>query len=147
VRLKTIPIFLAFFVMGVADAMGPMSDAAQAEYHLDALMSTLLSFFVFIAFAIFSVPGGVLAARIGKKKLLLLGVGLNAVAVLIPSRLVEKTDFSFHRHRHFLLCRRGSLHGPIPVVFLVSTCISHCIEMTKCSRGQTFLSVQKSHSI
>ena len=40
-------------------------------------MSTLLSFFVFIAFAVFSVPGGLLAARIGKKNLLLLGLGLN----------------------------------------------------------------------
>jgi MFS transporter, FHS family, L-fucose permease len=85
VRLKTIPIFLAFFVMGVADAMGPMSDAVKADYKLSNVMSTLLSFFVFIAFAVFSVPGGLLAARIGKKNLLLLGLGLNSVAVLIPS--------------------------------------------------------------
>ena len=28
-RLKTLPIFLAFLVMGVADAMGPMSKAAK----------------------------------------------------------------------------------------------------------------------
>ena len=40
---------------------------------------------MFIAFAVFSVPGGVLAARIGKKKLLLLGLGINALAVLIPT--------------------------------------------------------------
>jgi fucose permease len=85
VRLKTIPIFLAFFVMGVADAMGPMSEAVKNAYKVSAVMSTLLSFFVFIAFAAFSVPGGLLAARIGKKNLLLLGLGLNAVAVLIPS--------------------------------------------------------------
>ena len=84
-RLRTIPIFLAFFVMGVADAMGPMSDAVKNDYKLSNVMSTLLSFFVFIAFAVFSVPGGLLAARIGKKKLLLLGLGLNAVAVLIPT--------------------------------------------------------------
>ncbi len=84
-RLKTIPIFLAFFVMGVADAMGPMSDAVKADYKLSNVMLTLLSFFVFIAFAVFSVPGGLLAARIGKKKLLLLGLGLNAIAVLIPT--------------------------------------------------------------
>jgi fucose permease len=85
VRLKTIPIFLAFFVMGVADAMGPMSDAVKNEYQLTNVKSTLLSFFVYIAFAVFSVPGGLLAARIGKKKLLLLGLGINAVTVLIPT--------------------------------------------------------------
>lgn len=84
-RLKTLPIFLAFFLMGLADAMGPMSDAVQKQYHISNVISTLLSFFVFIAFAVFSVPGGLLAARIGKKKLLLLGLGLNAVACLVPS--------------------------------------------------------------
>jgi fucose permease len=85
VRLKTVPIFLAFFVMGIADAMAPMSDAVKKHYGLNNVMSTLLPFFVFIAFAVFSVPSGVLAARIGKKNLLLLGLGLNAVAVLIPT--------------------------------------------------------------
>ncbi|VGO19555.1 MFS transporter [Pontiella sulfatireligans] len=84
-NIKTLPIFLAFIVMGVADAMGPMSDAVKTQYELSNVMATLLSFFVFIAFAAFSVPGGLLAARIGMKKLLLLGLGLNAVAMLVPS--------------------------------------------------------------
>ena len=73
-RLKTLPIFLAFLLMGVADAMGPMSDAVKNDYKLSNVLATLLPFFVFIAFAVFSVPGGLLAARIGKKKLLLLGL-------------------------------------------------------------------------
>ncbi len=83
--MKTLPIFLAFLVMGVADAMGPLSDAVKTQYGLTNVMATLLSFFVFIAFAVCSVPGGLLAGRIGKKKLLLLGLGLNAAAMLIPS--------------------------------------------------------------
>lgn len=62
-----------------------MSDAVKSQYQLSNFMSALLSFFVFIAFAVFSVPGGVLSARIGKKKLLLLGLGLNAIACLVPS--------------------------------------------------------------
>lgn len=84
-KVKTLPIFMAFLVMGVADAMGPMSNAVKEQYDLSNVMATLLSFFVFIAFAAFSVPGGLLAARIGMKKLLLLGLGLNAVAMLVPS--------------------------------------------------------------
>ncbi len=82
---RTFPIFLAFLVMGVADAMGPMSDAVKDQFKLSNVMSTMLSFFVFIAFAVFSVPGGVMAARMGKKKLLLLGLGLNAAAMLVPT--------------------------------------------------------------
>jgi fucose permease len=84
-RVKTLPIFLAFFLMGLADAMGPMSDGVKKQYELSNLVATLLPFFVFIAFAVFSIPGGLMAARIGKKKLLLLGLGLNALALLIPS--------------------------------------------------------------
>lgn len=84
-RFMTVPIFLAFLIMGIADAMGPMSDAVQDQYQISSVMATLLPFFVFIAFAIFSVPGGVLAARFGKKKLLLTGLGINALAMLVPS--------------------------------------------------------------
>jgi FHS family L-fucose permease-like MFS transporter len=84
-RLKTLPIFLAFFLMGLADAMGPMSDGVKKHYEISNLTATLLPFFVFISFAIFSIPSGLLAARIGKKKLLLVGLALNVVALLIPS--------------------------------------------------------------
>ncbi len=87
-KLKAFPIFMAFLVMGVADAMGPLSDAVKTQYELSNVMATMLTFFVFIAFAAFSVPGGLLAARIGMKKLLLLGLGLNAAAMLVPS-LIE----------------------------------------------------------
>ncbi|MCB0731130.1 MAG: MFS transporter [Ignavibacteriae bacterium] len=84
-KFKTFPIFLAFLVMGIADAMGPMASAVEKNYELSAVVATLLTFFVFIAFAVFSVPGGVLAARIGKKNLLLLGLGLNIIAMAIPT--------------------------------------------------------------
>jgi FHS family L-fucose permease-like MFS transporter len=76
---------MVFLLMGVADAMGPLSDAVEKRYALSSFTSTLLPFAVFIAFALFSVPGGLLAGQIGKKNLLLLGLGLNALALLVPS--------------------------------------------------------------
>ena len=91
-QLKTLPIFLAFFLMGLADAMGPNSDKIKEAYKAEKLTdftSTLPTFAVFIAFAVFSVPGGLLAARIGKKNVLLLGLGLNAAALLIPSFVIQ----------------------------------------------------------
>jgi fucose permease len=84
-RWTTVPIFLTFLVMGVADAMGPMSDAVKTQFQLSNVVATLLPFFVFIAFAVFSVPGGLLAARVGKKNLLLLGLGLNVLAMAVPT--------------------------------------------------------------
>jgi len=87
-RLRTLPILLCFFSMGFVDAMGPLASTIQKEYLLSGFMAGLLPAFAFVAFAVFSVPGGVLAARIGKKNLLLLALGLNAVGVLIPTLLV-----------------------------------------------------------
>jgi MFS transporter, FHS family, L-fucose permease len=87
-KLKTLPIFLAFLVMGVADAMGPMSKEAQTAFNVSNVVAKLLPFFVFIAFAVFSLPGGLLAARIGKKKLLLAGLALNIVGVAVPTFMV-----------------------------------------------------------
>jgi fucose permease len=84
-QMKTLPIFLAFLLMGVADAMGPISDAVKRNFAISDTMATLMSFFVFIAFAAFSVPGGLLAARVGKKNVLLLGLLLNTIAVAIPA--------------------------------------------------------------
>jgi len=84
-NVRVVPILLTFFLMGLADAMGPLSDGVKDNYELSNVTSTLLTFGVFIAFAVFSVPGGLLAARIGKKKLLLLGLGINAAALVLPS--------------------------------------------------------------
>lgn len=84
-NLRVFPILVTFFVMGVADAMGPLAETVRTRFHLSNVMATLLTFFVFIAFAVFSVPGGLLAGRIGKRKLLLLGLGLNGAAVAVPT--------------------------------------------------------------
>lgn len=78
---RTIPIFMTFLLMGVADAMGPLSSAVQDN----PFMAALMPFFVFIAFALFSVPGGVLAARIGKKNLLMIGLVLCGISLAIPT--------------------------------------------------------------
>jgi len=82
-QLRTLPIFLAFLLMGVADAMGPLSSAVSSK----PVVAALMPFFVFIAFAVFSVPGGILAARIGKKKVMLLGLSLATIAVAVPAFL------------------------------------------------------------
>ena len=65
--------------------MGPNSDKVEEAYKAEKLTdftSTPPTFAVFIAFAVLSVPGGLLAWRIGKKNLLLLGLGVNAASWL-----------------------------------------------------------------
>lgn len=87
-RLRTLPIFLTFFAMGFVDAMGPLASTIQKQYALSGFMAGLLPAFAFVAFAIFSVPGGVLAARIGKKGMMVLALVLVALGVLVPTLVV-----------------------------------------------------------
>ena len=67
-KLRTMPIFFAFFVMGFVDAVGTLVGFAKEEYQLSGFMAGLLPFFGFIAFALVSVPGGVLMDKKGKKQ-------------------------------------------------------------------------------
>ena len=82
---RTLPIFLCFFLMGFVDAMGPLAGTIQKQYALSGFMAGLLPAFAFVAFAVFSVPGGILAARIGMRNLLILALALSALGVLIPT--------------------------------------------------------------
>lgn len=88
-NIRVLPLFLTFFLMGVADAMGPLSSAVATS----PFMAALMPFFVFIAFAVFSVPGGILAAKIGKQKLLILGLFLSATALGVPTFLNPSFPF------------------------------------------------------
>jgi len=84
-RLRTLPIFFAFFVMGFVDAVGTLVGFATEKYHLSGFMGQLLVFFGFIAFAIFSVPGGVLMDKKGKKFLMLLSLAIVLAGQVVPA--------------------------------------------------------------
>jgi fucose permease len=84
-RLRTLPIFFAFFVMGFVDAVGTLVGFAKDEYHLSGFVAGLLPFFGFIAFALFSVPGGVLMDKRGKKFLMLLSLAIVLVGEALPA--------------------------------------------------------------
>lgn len=82
---RTLPIFLAFFVMGFVDAVGTLVGFAEKQFRLSGAQAGLLPFCGFIAFAIFSVPAGVFADRRGKKALLILSLAVVLAGQLIPS--------------------------------------------------------------
>ena len=84
-RLGTLPIFLAFFVMGFVDAVGTLVGFAKTEFRLTGAEAGLLPFFGFVAFALFSVPAGVLADRRGKRFLLLLSLGVVLAGQIVAS--------------------------------------------------------------
>jgi FHS family L-fucose permease-like MFS transporter len=89
-RFRTLSIFLGFFVMGFVDAVGTLVGFAQKQFHLSGAQAGLLPFFGFIAFALFSVPAGVVADRKGKKFLLVASLAVVLAGQLIPSFSVAR---------------------------------------------------------
>jgi FHS family L-fucose permease-like MFS transporter len=88
-HIRTLPIFLAFFVMGFVDAVGTLVGFAKTEFRLTGAEAGLLPFFGFVAFALFSVPAGVVADRRGKRFLLLLSLGVVLAGQLVASLWVS----------------------------------------------------------
>jgi len=84
-RFRVLPIFLAFFVMGFVDAVGTLVGFAKTEFRLTGAEAGLLPFFGFLAFALFSVPAGVVADRRGKRFLLLVSLAVVLVGQLVAS--------------------------------------------------------------
>jgi fucose permease len=81
-RLKTLPVFLAFIAMGFADAAGPFVSLAKNEFQLSNTNAALIPFAGFSMFGLLSVPVGVLQDRRGKKFVLMLGLVVALLGVL-----------------------------------------------------------------
>jgi len=84
-RTRSWPIFFAFFVMGFVDAVGTLVGFAREQFRLSGFMAGLLPFFGFIAFALVSVPGGVLMDKRGKRFLMLLSLAIVLAGQLVPA--------------------------------------------------------------
>jgi fucose permease len=84
-RTSAFPVFLAFLAMGFADAVGPFVSLAKAQFQLSNFSAQLVTFTGFLMFGVLSVPMGVFQDRLGKKKVLLLGLSVMLAGILIPA--------------------------------------------------------------
>lgn len=84
-KLKTLPVFLAFLAMGFGDAVGPFVSLAKSQFHLTTAVATLIPFVGLCMFGLISVPAGVLQTRLGRKSVLLLGLLVALAGVLNAS--------------------------------------------------------------
>ncbi len=79
-----IPIFLSFFVMGFVDIVGVATNYVKKDFALSDSMANLIPMMVFVWFAVFSVPTGLLMGKIGRKKTVALSLVVTAMAMLFP---------------------------------------------------------------
>ena len=92
-KLRTIPIFLVFFIMGFGDAVGTLVGFVTKEFNLSPAVAGLLPFFGFLAFGLFSVPLGILADKKGQKFVLIASLSLVLLGELIPVISIAHYEF------------------------------------------------------
>jgi len=70
--------------MGFVDIVGISTSFVKKDFALSDSMSNLLPSMVFLWFAVFSVPTGLLMNRIGRKKTVLISMAFTIAALLVP---------------------------------------------------------------
>ncbi|MCC8095602.1 MAG: MFS transporter [Tannerellaceae bacterium] len=83
--LKLIPVMFCFFAMGFVDLVGIATNYVKEDFNLTDTTANLFPSMVFFWFLIFSVPTGMLMNKIGRRKTVLLSLGVTALALLIPT--------------------------------------------------------------
>ena len=83
-NLTVLPVLFGFFIMGFADVVGISTSYVKQDFHLSDSLANLLPMMVFLWFAVFSVPTGLLMNSIGRKKTVLLSLAITFIALVIP---------------------------------------------------------------
>jgi MFS transporter, FHS family, L-fucose permease len=81
---KLIPVMFAFFIMGFVDVVGISVNYARIDFNLSNTLANFLPMMVFLWFAIFSLPTGILMNRIGRKNTVILSMFITLIAFIIP---------------------------------------------------------------
>ncbi|WP_339751085.1 MFS transporter [Algoriphagus aquimarinus] len=81
---KIAPILLSYIVMGFVDIVGVSTGFAQKDFNLTPTMAQLIPSMVFVWFFVLSIPVSLLQNKIGKKNVLLIGMGATALGMFTP---------------------------------------------------------------
>jgi fucose permease len=81
---RLLPVLFGFFIMGFVDVVGIATNYVKQDFALSDTLANLLPMMVFLWFAVFSVPTGLLMNSIGRKKTVVLSMAVTFVAMLVP---------------------------------------------------------------
>jgi fucose permease len=79
-----LPVFLSFVVMGFVDIIGVATGYIKQDFKLSDLIVQFLPMMVLLWYFILSVPAGILQDRYGKRKMLNLGMLVQAAGLGLP---------------------------------------------------------------
>ncbi len=83
-RILLLPVMLCFFAMGFVDLVGIASNYVKEDLGLSDSIANIFPSLVFFWFLIFSIPTSVLMNRIGRKRTVLLSLGVTVVSLVMP---------------------------------------------------------------
>ncbi len=89
---QVVPVLLSFFVMSFVDLVGTGVDYVKEDLQLKNAVAMLIPSAAFLWFFILSVPVGLVQARIGKKLMLNIGMGITGVGLLVPFMIYNFTS-------------------------------------------------------
>ena len=78
------PILFGFFIMGFVDVVGIATNYVKVDFNLSDILANLLPMLVFLWFAVFSIPTGILMDKIGRKYTVLIALAITSFAMLVP---------------------------------------------------------------
>lgn len=78
------PILFGFFVMGFVDVVGIATNYVKEDFLLSDTLANLIPMMVFLWFALFSIPTGLLMGKVGQRNTVLVALGITALAMLLP---------------------------------------------------------------
>jgi FHS family L-fucose permease-like MFS transporter len=81
---KLLPVLFGFFIMGFVDVVGISTNYVKQDFGLTDSLANLLPMMVFLWFAVFSVPTGLMMNRFGRKNTVVLSLLITLVALLVP---------------------------------------------------------------
>jgi MFS transporter, FHS family, L-fucose permease len=81
---KTLPVFMAFIVMGFVDIVGVATGYIKKDFGLTDSLAQLIPSMALFWFFVLSVPSGILQDKFGKRNMLSLGLLLTVLGMLVP---------------------------------------------------------------
>lgn len=83
-NLSIAAVFFGFFIMGFVDVVGIATNYIKIDFGLSSSLANTIPMMVFLWFAVFSIPAGILMGKIGRKKTVLLSLSITTVAMIVP---------------------------------------------------------------
>ena len=83
-QLSLISVFFVFLAMGFGDAAGQLVSVVEKAFNVSPFTASLVSLSGMIMFGVLSVPTGVWQSKIGKKKMLTIGLLLFLAGAVLP---------------------------------------------------------------